>query len=58
MWLSVKEYAQLKGVHRETVLEWIARNYLHAERAGPNGHWRIQIEDAQRPLRASSPSSA
>lgn len=39
--MSVKEYAALKGVNRDTVVRWITSGYIAAERTGPRGHWRI-----------------
>lgn len=42
-WLTVKEYAQLKRVHEQTVREWIRLGAVIAERTRePRGHWRIK----------------
>ena len=34
-WLSIREYAEVKGVNPKTVRAWIANGYLQAERVGP-----------------------
>lgn len=39
--VAIKEFAALKGVTRQTVLDWIKRGYVQAERIGPRGHWRV-----------------
>jgi excisionase family DNA binding protein len=41
--LTVKEYADLRRVHVETVKRWIKQGLIEAERtAGARGHWRIK----------------
>jgi excisionase family DNA binding protein len=43
-YLSVKQYAERRGVHVETVKRWIASGYLTAERTGPRGWMKILVD--------------
>ena len=44
--LTVKEYADLKRVHVETVRVWCRAGKVPAERTTPGcGHWRIRVEE-------------
>jgi hypothetical protein len=43
-WLSVKEYARAKGVTTRTVMRWLQRDLVVAERTGRRGRWRIRPE--------------
>lgn len=47
VWLTVKEYADLKRVHVETVKRWIRQGRVEAARTvEPHGHWRIKYRAA------------
>lgn len=44
--VTVKDYAQMKGVTEETVRRWIRKGLVPVERTGPRGWYRIIIQEA------------
>lgn len=44
--MTVKEYADYRRVHVETVKRWIKDGLIEADRVGERGHWRVRIDPA------------
>ena len=54
-WLSTAEVAELYGVHRRTVQNWIRAGVLPAVELPRSGDWRIAEDDADRVVRPVEP---